>query len=295
MNVDQHPFCRIALALSGGGTRAVGFHLGTLSYLDRVGLLEKVRILSTVSGGSAVGLGYAVYRKIRRELPRDPSRPGRSHQSITLMDRGVYDNQGVFSVLNILGLTYDSQHDRPTSPYAYNPSDPNLHGMIDGDRDRNTAGQGAANVDLFIVSDTPLRDFPIYEIAAKPARTGFLDPEKLKWIGGITLFLLTASTLFMGFAYFHQLLSDPARLGRWTNYIWDFFLYIIPLLMLLVSVGGAYFLSRRLKRYLGNLPAFVNNPDLPDKLWKYFKKRKFSDHRYFYLFFGQTSQERFAT
>jgi len=445
MNLDQHPFDRIALTLSGGGTRAVGFHLGTLSYLDRVGLLENVRMLSTVSGGSAVGMGYAVYKKIskevkplmvlyremqnavpkspaelvgllqkasaqnpaapsgrrtlianmaelyemifefckdkrfdlfwqegqlhleeivfnatefmsglafrfhksnangfsgseraplsashirgarladilaastcipvgfepiefpddfrwpddkitvpdqqtrqtcneiRRELPRDPSRPGRTKQSITLMDGGVYDNQGVFSVLNILRLTYDSRSDRPASPYAYNPSDPNMYGMIDGGGSQEPADQRAANVDLFIVSDTPLRDFPIYEIAAKPARAGFLDPEKLKWIVGITLFLLTGSTLFMGYAYFSRLLSDPTRLGHWPNYIWDFFIYIIPLIMLLVCVGGAYSLSRRLKKYLANLPAFTNNPDLPNKLWNYFKKRKFSDLGY---------------
>ena len=71
MTTDQHPFERIALSLSGGGTRAMGFHLGTLSYLDRVGLLEKVRILSTVSGGSAIGIGYAAYRQI----PKDGERP----------------------------------------------------------------------------------------------------------------------------------------------------------------------------------------------------------------------------
>ena len=63
MHDKRHPFDRIALSLSGGGTRAVGFHLGSMSYLDRVGLLDKVRILSTVSGGSAVGMGYAVYSK----------------------------------------------------------------------------------------------------------------------------------------------------------------------------------------------------------------------------------------
>ncbi len=49
----------------------MGFHLGTLSYLDRVGLLEKVRILSTVSGGTAIGIGYAAYRQI----PKDNERP----------------------------------------------------------------------------------------------------------------------------------------------------------------------------------------------------------------------------
>lgn len=38
----------IGLALSGGGSRATCFHLGTLDYLERVGLLSRVRILSTL-------------------------------------------------------------------------------------------------------------------------------------------------------------------------------------------------------------------------------------------------------
>ena len=50
---------RIALSLSGGGYRAAAFHLGTLSLLHRVGLLENVRALSTASGGTIVGAYYA--------------------------------------------------------------------------------------------------------------------------------------------------------------------------------------------------------------------------------------------
>ena len=57
------PFRNIALSLSGGGVRAAGFHVGTLSYLDRTGLLPNVHILSSVSGGSLVALGYALSQK----------------------------------------------------------------------------------------------------------------------------------------------------------------------------------------------------------------------------------------
>lgn len=47
----------IALALSGGGIRAMVFHLGVLKYLAERGLLESVEQISTVSGGSLlVGL-----------------------------------------------------------------------------------------------------------------------------------------------------------------------------------------------------------------------------------------------
>ena len=50
---------RIGLALSGGGARAMAFHLGCLRALHELGLLDRVQILSTVSGGSVIGALYA--------------------------------------------------------------------------------------------------------------------------------------------------------------------------------------------------------------------------------------------
>jgi NTE family protein len=43
---------QIALALSGGGIRAMVFHLGVLKRLAELGLMERIQRLSTVSGGS---------------------------------------------------------------------------------------------------------------------------------------------------------------------------------------------------------------------------------------------------
>ena len=442
MNDERHPFDRIALSLSGGGTRAVGFHLGSMSYLDRIGLLDKVRILSTVSGGSAVGMGYSVYckkpndgerplmtlyRELRECLPKNPAelvellqkaydkqpvapsgrrtlianmaevynhlfnfcnnkrfglfwggdpihmedivfnatefmtgvgfrfhksaddRPSGSefailppeyakqtrlcdilasstcipvgfepfefphdfrwpddtvsvpkvrktcdaicrqmpeipnrpdpNRSITLMDGGVYDNQGIFSVLNILGLTYDSKRDREKQSDAYVSRDINLAGMFGGGGREEPIEHRARDIGLFIVSDTPLRDVPIYEMPEKPKKVGWLDLEKFKWIISITMVLLTGSILFMGYAYFATL-SDTGHFGSWRNHIWDIFIYVIPLLLLLASVGGGLFLSGRLKGYFGSHSAFRNNPELRPRLWKYFKKRKFSDLGY---------------
>jgi NTE family protein len=51
--------CRIGLALSGGGSRAIAFHLGCLRALNELGILEHVQVLSTVSGGSVIGALYA--------------------------------------------------------------------------------------------------------------------------------------------------------------------------------------------------------------------------------------------
>ena len=50
----------IGLALSGGGSRAVAFHLGTLRALEDLGFLDEIQVLSGVSGGAVMAglLGY---------------------------------------------------------------------------------------------------------------------------------------------------------------------------------------------------------------------------------------------
>lgn len=50
---------KIALALSGGGSRAIAFHLGCLRALDQLGILDRVKVISTVSGGSVIGALFA--------------------------------------------------------------------------------------------------------------------------------------------------------------------------------------------------------------------------------------------
>lgn len=52
---------RIGLALSGGGSRAIAFHLGCLRALKKSGVLDRVEVISTVSGGSVIGALYALY------------------------------------------------------------------------------------------------------------------------------------------------------------------------------------------------------------------------------------------
>src|SRR5258705_10811805 len=47
-----HPKPGIALCLSGGGYRAMLFHLGALWRLNEVGLMKKLVRVSSVSGGS---------------------------------------------------------------------------------------------------------------------------------------------------------------------------------------------------------------------------------------------------
>lgn len=49
----------IGLALSGGGSRAIAFHLGCLRALNETGLLDRIDVISTISGGSVIGAYYA--------------------------------------------------------------------------------------------------------------------------------------------------------------------------------------------------------------------------------------------
>lgn len=57
MSADGEPF--IGLALSGGGARAMAFHLGCLRALHDRRILGKVKVISTVSGGSVIGAAWA--------------------------------------------------------------------------------------------------------------------------------------------------------------------------------------------------------------------------------------------
>jgi len=63
---------KIGVALSGGGFRAAAFHLGTLNKLDELGVLPRVKVISTISGGSIVGAYYGLnnadYAQFRKGL-----------------------------------------------------------------------------------------------------------------------------------------------------------------------------------------------------------------------------------
>lgn len=56
---SSQPF--VTLALSGGGSRAIAFHLGCLRALHDRNLLDKVKVVSTVSGGSVIGACFVYW------------------------------------------------------------------------------------------------------------------------------------------------------------------------------------------------------------------------------------------
>lgn len=66
--IPANPLAKIALSCSGGGYRAASFHLGAMSYLNRLHyrgspLLENVKMISTVSGGTITGAVYALKKQ----------------------------------------------------------------------------------------------------------------------------------------------------------------------------------------------------------------------------------------
>ena len=73
----------IGLALSGGGSRAIAFHLGCMRALHDLGLMRRMQVISSVSGGSVISAMYAyssdsfsafdgrVVQLLRRGLQRD--------------------------------------------------------------------------------------------------------------------------------------------------------------------------------------------------------------------------------
>jgi NTE family protein len=65
----EHP--KLGLALSGGGHRAAFFHIGVLAKLAELGLLRRVEVISTVSGGSIVGALYYLHVKNLLEAKAD--------------------------------------------------------------------------------------------------------------------------------------------------------------------------------------------------------------------------------
>ena len=62
MNKNDITKKRLGLALSGGGYRAAAFHLGVLRKLNTLKILDKIDVISTISGGSIIGAYYVLNR-----------------------------------------------------------------------------------------------------------------------------------------------------------------------------------------------------------------------------------------
>jgi predicted acylesterase/phospholipase RssA len=59
LSVPTPPNGTVGVALSGGGSRAIAFHLGCLRALHDRGILQRTRVISSVSGGSVISALWA--------------------------------------------------------------------------------------------------------------------------------------------------------------------------------------------------------------------------------------------
>ena len=85
----------VGLALSGGGSRAVAFHLGCLRALHDLNLLSRVQVISSVSGGSIISAMYAYSSDSFREFDR---------RVVEFLRRGLHGNifREVFRPVSIM-------------------------------------------------------------------------------------------------------------------------------------------------------------------------------------------------
>ena len=87
--MDNNTKKKIGLALSGGGYRAAAYHIGTLRALNKLDILDKVDVISSVSGGSITAAYYALnkdnYNKFEQSF-------------ISKLQKGVL----LFSILNLI-------------------------------------------------------------------------------------------------------------------------------------------------------------------------------------------------
>jgi NTE family protein len=98
----------IGLALSGGGSRAMAFHLGCLRSLNSLGLLNKVSVISTISGGSVIGAYYAYMpSKSFDEFESDIRRFLRSGFQRAILAELLKPRNAIRSFINFTVSNYD--------------------------------------------------------------------------------------------------------------------------------------------------------------------------------------------
>ena len=90
---------KIGLALSGGGFRASLFHLGTLSALAEANKLKDISVISTVSGGSIIGVLY--YLKVKNLLESKKDEDIINKDYIKLIDELIEEFLEIITAKNI--------------------------------------------------------------------------------------------------------------------------------------------------------------------------------------------------
>ena len=91
---------KIGLALSGGGYRAAAYHIGTLRALHKLGILDQVDVISSISGGSIIAAYYAL-NKDKYEKFEDFEKAFRNE-----LRKGPYQKVKWCLILSVLGIAF---------------------------------------------------------------------------------------------------------------------------------------------------------------------------------------------
>lgn len=112
---------KLGLALSGGGFRASYFHVGVLARMAEMGLLRRVEVISTVSGGSIVGALY--YLHVKRLLESKPDAEIADADYVEIV-RSIIDEFFAGTERNLRARTFaDLLHNRRMRHRDYSRSD----------------------------------------------------------------------------------------------------------------------------------------------------------------------------
>lgn len=131
--LPKSPFNNLALSLSGGGYRAASFHLGLMTYLSSITwedkiLLERVRIISTVSGGTFTGVCYASSIAMNKTLKDCYEKLYLFMSEVDVIDKGLkklenfgnWDSRKGRSLINALSLVYFEEFEQNTFTTLFN-------------------------------------------------------------------------------------------------------------------------------------------------------------------------------
>lgn len=131
-NLPRKPFNTLALSLSGGGYRAASFHLGLLTYLSEISwedttLLNRVRVISTVSGGTFTGVCYATALASGESLDQCYHKIYNFMRDVDLAEEGLknlsdpdsWNSEKKRSLINAFSLVYFKQLENNTFAHLF--------------------------------------------------------------------------------------------------------------------------------------------------------------------------------
>lgn len=113
-SLPKNPFNNIAISMSGGGYRATTFHLGVLTYLSTIkfkdiSLLERIRIISTVSGGTFTGVKYSTTMSIEqtyKDLYKFMTETDLIEDCLNVITNNKFEEKANKSLINAVSLVY---------------------------------------------------------------------------------------------------------------------------------------------------------------------------------------------